>query len=185
MKKQILNLAMLFLPFITMAQNLTVEDCYEKARNNYPLIKQYGLIEKSSDYNISNANKAYLPQLNLTARATYQSDVTHLPISLPGLTIPELTKEQYQAVLEASQLIWDGGLISAQKKSIKATTETEKQKLEVDLHALNDRVNQIYFGILLINEQIILNEILQNELKVNLERLNALKQNGLDRKSVV
>ena len=170
------------------AQALTIETCKEKAKTNYPLIKQYGLIEQTGQYNISNANKGYLPQLSFSAKATYQSEVTQIPailgqtlseIAKKTITFPSLGKDQYQAVLEADQLIWDGGVISAQKKITSAGTEVEKRKLEVDLFALNDRVNQLYFGILLMNEQIKQNDILINELNVDMNRIVAYKQNGV------
>jgi len=172
-------LLMLLFPLFGFSQTLTLETCQEKAKANYPLVKQYGLIEQTAQYNISNANKGYLPQLTLSARATYQSQVTKLPITLPGVVIPELTKDQYQAVLEASQLIWDGGMISAQNKITNAGTEVEKKKLEVDLYSLNERVNQLYFGILLLSEQLKQNAILENELQVNYDRIKAFMQNGV------
>lgn len=184
MKKYILIGLLAFASQLSLnSQSLTIEICQEKARANYPLVKQYGLIEQTAQYNISNANKGYLPQLTLSAKGTYQSQVTKLPITLPGVVIPELSKDQYQAVLEASQLIWDGGVISAQKKITNANTEVEKQKLEVDLFALNERVNQLFFGILLINEQIIQTEILENELLTNYNRVYAYKQNGVANQS--
>jgi len=164
------------------AQSLTIETCQEKAKANYPLVKQYGLIEQTSQFNISNANKGYLPQLSLSAKATYQSAVTQIPAVLGqklGVALPSLAKDQYQAVLEASQVIWDGGVISSQKKSTYAGTEVEKQKLEVDLYALKDRVNQLFFGLLLLNEQLKQNDILKNDLVTNYNRLDAYKQNGI------
>lgn len=164
------------------AQLLTVETCHEKARTNYPLVKQYSLIEQTASYNISNANKAYLPQLSLSARATYQSDVTELPEALSqrlGISLPGLSKDQYQAVVEANQLIWDGGVISAQKKITDAGSKVEKKKLDVDLYVLNDRVNQLYFGILLLTEQLKQINILQQELQTNYNRIKAFKQNGV------
>ncbi|MDD4991120.1 MAG: TolC family protein [Paludibacter sp.] len=173
-------------------QNLTVETCQEKAKANYPLVKQYGLIEQTAQYTISNANKGYLPQLALSVKATYQSDVTKIPSAL-GDAISSLThkpfsfaslpQDQYQAVLEASQLIWDGGIISSQNKITKAGVEVEKQKLEVDLYTLKDRVNQLFFGILLLNEQFKQNEILKKDLQTNYERLSAYKQNGVAQQS--
>ena len=168
------------------AQGLSIETCQEKAKANYPMIKQYGLIEQTAQYNISNANKGYLPQLSLTARGTYQSAVTSIPAVLGqklGVSLPSLAKDQYQAVLEASQVIWDGGVISSQKKMTNAGTEVEKQKLEVDLYALKDRVNQLFFGILLLNEQLRQNDILKNDLLTNYNRLDAYKQNGIANQS--
>jgi len=172
----------------TSAQSLTIESCQEEAKSNYPLVKQYGFIEQTTQYNISNANKAYLPQLSLSAKATYQSDVTEIPASLGQIltqvsgrpvSFERMSKDQYQAVAEANQLLWDGGVISAQKQITKAGAEVEKKKLDVDLFALNERINQLYFGILLLNEQLEQNNILLNELETNYNRINAYKQNGI------
>lgn len=194
MRRLLLNCVFLFVPFFVIGQPLTLDSCRQKAHANYPLLKQYGLIEKTADYNLSNANKAYLPQLNFAVKATYQSDVTEIPASLgqaisqltgKPFSFPSLSKDQYQAVLEVNQLIWDGGLTSAQKKGIKASTEAEKQKLEVDLYALNDRINNLYFGIMLINEQLKQNNTLQDELSVNNSKIEALKQNGVAQQSDV
>lgn len=176
MRKLISGLFLLILPIIVSAQGLTVETCQEKAKANYPLVKQYGLIEQSAQYNISNANKGYLPQLSFSARGAYQSDV--ISINLNGMHLAQ-DKDQYQAVLEANQVIWDGGVISAQKKITNAGAKVEKQKLEVDLFALNERVNQLFFGLLLLNEQLIQNDLLRNELQTNYQRVSAYKQNGV------
>ncbi|MDD4032709.1 MAG: TolC family protein, partial [Bacteroidales bacterium] len=116
---------------------LTLEACQEKARLNYPLIKQYGLIEEAEEYNLSNASRGYLPQISLSAKVTYQSEVTEIPVSMPG--VEGLNKGQYQAVAEVNQILWDGGVIQAQKKLTKTSTEVDKQKTEVDLFALRDR----------------------------------------------
>jgi len=182
MKKYFLFGLLLFGPLNLNAQGLSVETCQEKARANYPQVKQYGLIEQTTQFNISNANKGYLPQLSLSARGTYQSQVTELPKGLP-ISLPGLSKDQYQAVLEASQVIWDGGVIKAQKRINNAGSEVEKQKLDVDLFTLNDRVNQLFFGILLLNEQIVQNDILQNELLTNFQRISAYMQNGVANQS--
>lgn len=189
MKKQILFILLAIVGSLSLnAQSLTIETCQEKAKANYPLVKQYGLIEQTAQYNISNANKGYLPQLTLSAKATYQSAVTEIPSSLGDVlskltgkpfSFPSLAKDQYQAVLEASQLIWDGGVISSQKKITNAGTLVEKQKLEVDLYALNDRVNQLFFGILLLDQQLNQNTILKNDLTVNYNKVSALIKNGI------
>jgi outer membrane protein TolC len=179
MKRLSLRITLLFVPLLTMSQNITLDICQQKARELYPLTKQYGLIEKTSEYNIANANKAWLPQVNFTAKATYQSETTKLPISIPNVIIPELTKDQYNAALDVSQTIWDGGVVKAQKNIIKAQAESEKQKLEVDLYMLKERVNQLYFGILLLNEQLQQLTLIKTDLQANYEKVIALKQNGI------
>jgi len=177
MRKQILFILLSFACQMGMnGQLLNIEICQEKARANYPLVKQYKLIEQTADYNLSNANKGYLPQLTLSAKGTLQSDAISITIAGNKMT---QDKDQYQAVLEANQIIWDGGVIKAQKQINTAGSEIEKQKVEVDLFAINERVNQLYFGILLLKEQLKQNEILQNELLVNYNRVEAYKQNGV------
>lgn len=162
---------------------LTLEQCQEKARNNYPLIKRASLIDQTANYNLENAAKAYLPQVSFSAKATYQSDVTEIPIKMPNLTIEGLTKDQYQAVAEVNQVIWDGGAVKAQQQVTKANAEAEKQKLETDLYALRERVNQLFFGILLIDEQLKQNDLLQKELQTNLDKITAYKNNGVANQS--
>ena len=133
---------------------LTLEECYRKARENYPLVKQYGLIEKTKDYNVANAGKGYLPQVAFSAQATYQSDVTEIPIDfdidfeqigLAGIDIPTLDKAQYGATLEVSQTLWDGGAIRSEQENARAQADVELRDLDVNLYALHERVNQLYF----------------------------------------
>jgi outer membrane protein TolC len=167
-----------FFTLSTASAQLTLDVCQEKARQNYPQIKQLDLIAKSVDYNISNANKAWLPQLSFSARATYQSEAISINLPVIGLDIA-LPKDQYQAVIEASQIVWDGGVTSSQKKIVKANAAVEKEKVEVELYALKDRVNQLFFGILLIKEQLMLNQTLQEELQSNFDRVSAFVTNGV------
>lgn len=166
----------------TKAQ-ISIEECYINFRSNYPLIKQYGLIEKTGNYNIENASKAYLPQFSITAKATYQSEVIELPVNLPGIQFDGLSRDQYQAVAEVNQIIWDGGSTKAVNQINKATTEVEKQKLENELFAIKERINQLYFGILLINEQIAQNKILQTDIENNYKRIEAGIENGVANKN--
>ena len=158
---------------------LTLDDCQKKARENYPIIKRYDLIERSKQYNLSNAAKAYLPQLQVNAKATYQSDVVSLPIRLPGITIPSIPKDQYQAVVDLSQVVWDGGAIHSQKQVIQANSEVENRQLDVDMYALADRVNQMYFGILLFNNRLEQNRVFQEDLERNRKMVADYLANGV------
>lgn len=166
------------------AAQLTIEECYAKARDNYPAVKQYGLIAKTEAYNISNAAKGYLPQLALSAQATYQSDVTKLPfddglLAPLGIDIPTLGKDQYKVTLDMSQTIWDGGGTRARKKAIRAGAEAERRRADVSLYSLRARVNQLFFGILLIEAQIEQSRLLQDELQRNCNRVKAYIDGGV------
>jgi outer membrane protein TolC len=166
---------------------ITIEDCYEKARTNYPLIKRYDLIEQAREYNLSNISKAWLPQVALAAKASYQSEVTKIPIDfsqvpipqLSAMEIPELSKDQYGATLEISQTLWDGGVSGAKRQGIRAKSDVEKQEVEVSLYALRERVNQLFFGILLCDAMMEQNRLFQSELQNNYERVSNLMNGGL------
>ena len=166
---------------------LSIEECYEKARANYPLIKQYGLIEQARDYNLSNAAKSLLPQIQLSAKASYQSEVTKIPIdfsqaSIPQLAdmkIPELSRDQYGATIDITQTLWDGGVTEAKRKIIEANANAEKADLEVNLYAVKERVNQLFFGILMCDAMLEQNQLFQDELHRNFEKISSLMKGGL------
>lgn len=179
MKHLILKIGFILLPLSGFGQSLTLDECHLKSRENYPLTKQYGLIEKTTEYNLANASKAWLPQLNLTGKVTYQSEAIKITLPPPINRTMEQSKEQYGVALDVTQTVWDGGMVRAQKNTLKAQAEAEKQKLEVDLYALKERVNQLYFGILLLNEQVTQLKIVKTDLQSNYERLVSLKNNGL------
>lgn len=184
MKRKLLILSLLFSSWLTGFAQVTIEDCYQKAQANYPFIKQYGLIEKTATYNLSNASKGYLPQVLFSAKATYQSEVTEIPFDLSnlgiqGVSIPTLNKDQYGATLDINQTIWDGGAIKAQKDAIRTAADVDKNSVEVSIYAINERVNQLFFGILLIDEQLRQNQLLQDELQINYRKIQSYVQNGI------
>ena len=169
-----------FLLFVSgINAQITLEECQRKTQENYPLVHQYGLVEKTKEYNLENAAKGYLPQFALSAKASYQSEVTEIPVKLPGVDLKGLPKDQYQVMLELQQKIWDGGGIRTQKKQTTAEAEIEKEKLNVDMYALNSRVNDLYFGILLLDEQLKQNALLQDELERNYRQITAYVENGI------
>ena len=168
---------------LVSSQVITLDEIQKKAESNYPAVAQYGIIEKTKDFSISNANRAFLPQGTLSAQATWQSDVTHididLPEGMPPLEIPVPDQDQYRVVAELNQLIWDGGNVSAQKKSLKANAELEKKQLETEIYALRERVNNLYFGILLMKGNLQQQEILESELQRNYKNVQTYVQNGV------
>ncbi|GAA3928613.1 transporter [Chitinophaga oryziterrae] len=153
---------------------LTLDRCYELATKNYPLIKQRELISRSGAYSVENAGKGYLPQLSFSGQATYQSDVVHFP--LPGL--PQLSKDQYKVQAEISQTLYDGGSIHYQKELSKAATATQEQQLEVNLYAVKDRVSQLFFGILLSEEQLRQNDLRRTDIESGIHKMQGAVDNG-------
>ena len=182
MKRTILSFSFVLAAMLAHAQ-LTLEGCQHSAQTNYPLVRQHGLIEKAREYNLENAGKGYLPQFTLSGKATYQSDVTKLPVDVPGIDIKSMPKDQYQVMLEVSQNIWDGGDIRSKKQLTRATSEIDRGKQEVDMYALNDRVNQLYFGILLLDEQLKQNQLLQEDLGRTHQQVSNYIANGIANQS--
>lgn len=164
---------------------VTLEQCRARAQACYPLAKQRGLVERAMELSVSNLNRGYLPQVSLAVKASYQSDVTQIPIdfskipSMGGVNIPSLSKDQYGATLDVTQTVWDGGAISAQKKTARASSAVEARQVEADLYALNEKVNQLYFGILLADEQLRQSALLADELQRGYGRTASYIANGL------
>ncbi|MDR2122174.1 MAG: TolC family protein [Flavobacteriaceae bacterium] len=165
-------------------QVLTLEECHEKARENYPLIRQHSLLEISENYTLDNIFKVYLPQVSLNGQASYQTDVTQInmkgtfPIDISQF-IETMNKDQYKIYAQVEQLLWDGGQSRARAKTVKAATEIEKQQIEVSLHAIKDKINQLYFGILSINEQLKQLDILDSDLQANKDLAQSMLKNGV------
>ncbi|MCB0540545.1 MAG: TolC family protein, partial [Bacteroidetes bacterium] len=183
--KNIKNIAVILFLFLNInivsAQNtvLYLDSCYAMANRNYPLISQFNLLEKSKEYSIDNANKGYLPQLGIYGQATYQSEVTQVQIPLPNVDIPKISKDQYKLYGEVVQPITDLFNLKNQKEVIKANYQVEEQKIEVELYKLHERINNLFFGILLIdaqNEQV---NLLIKDIKVGINKLNAAIENGV------
>lgn len=174
--------------FCVAQTRITIEDCYSKARENYPLIRKLGLVEKTKDYNVKNLNKGYLPQLMFSSKVTYQSDVTKIPIDLEaiglqGVEIPHLSQDQYGITLDLNQTIWDGGSIKSAKNAVKSSYEVERNNIEVNLYSVNERINQIYFGILLADAQIEQNRLLKIFLTNSYEQVESYVKNGIANQS--
>ena len=186
--KNTLLLSWLFASVGLSAQTLKIDDCYRMAREIFPLVKQYELIEKTKEFSIENAQKAYLPQIGVYAQATYQSEVTKIPLDFEALkpilgnnvpTIPEISKDQYKFYGDISYSLT--GLVTNKNQSdlVKANAEVEKQKLEVELYKLRERINSLFFGILLIDEQITQTELVKKDIQSGIERAEVAVKNGV------
>lgn len=183
MKRFLLLIISTLTAFSGLLAQLSIEDCYQMAQENYPLLKQYDLIAKTRDYNVANANKGYLPQLKISAKASYQSEVTKIPFDMPGLDIPTLDKDQYSAQINLEQVIWDGGIISSHKEISKSQAEVNQKQLDVEMYAIKERINQIYFGILLLDAQLDQLTLYSKELDRNYNNINSYIANGLANQS--
>lgn len=164
--------------FAQPAAVLTIDSCYARAQRNYPLIKQYDLIGKTKDYTISNANKAWLPQLSITGIGAYI--ISGLPtISIPYSQPVEKKDLQFIGIGQLNQTIWDGGATHTQKEVAKASAAAEKASVDVAMFEIRERINQLFFGILVIDSQLEQLDILIANLTRSLNSAKLTSENGL------
>ena len=182
MNKRKIMLSLVMLPTAIMAQ--TLEECQQAAERNYPLIKQYGLIEKTTQLTVANIQKGWLPQVSASAQATYQSDVMSWPDQMKtmmtgmGIDMKGLTKDQYRVGIDVNQTLFDGGVISSQKAIARQQGKVQEAQTEVQLYKVRKRVNEMYFSLLMLDEQIVLNHDMQELLAGNERKLQAMMKSG-------
>ena len=182
MKKKILVLALSLVGLPTWGQ--TLEECWKAAEENYPLIRQYDLIEKTTHLTVANIQKGWLPQLTASAQATYQSDVTAWPDDMKtmmagmGTDMKGLKKDQYRVGIDVQQTVYDGGAISSQQLIAQEQGKVKEAETGVTLYQVRRRVNDMYFALLMLDEQMLLNRDLQTLLAGNERKLEAMVKGG-------
>ena len=168
----------------TMVQAQTLEECQQAAERNYPLIHQYGLISQTTNLTVANIGKGWLPQVSFSAQATYQSDVAAWPEQIQavyqqmGINLKGLQKDQYRVGIDVQQTVYDGGAINSQKEMTRRKGELEEAQTDVSLYQVRRRVNDMYFGLLLLDRQIELNKDLQALLTTNEQKFASMVEHG-------
>lgn len=179
--RRLITILLLF-PVITQAQEikaLSLEQAYDLAQQNYPLIKQRDLLKQTANISVDNLSKGFLPQFSLSGQATYQSDVTQVKIPIPGVALTPLSKDQYKVLADVNQLIYDGGIIKQQKNIQQLNEAAEQQKVEVELYKLKERINQVYLGVLFLDEQVKQVELVKDDLNSGIKKTEAQVKNGV------
>jgi outer membrane protein TolC len=170
------------LPLSMQAQ--TLQECQEAAEHNYPLIRQYDLIGKTTQLTVENIGKGWLPQVSASAQATLQSDVASWPEQMQslyqqmGLNMKGLKKDQYRIGIDVNQTVYDGGVIRSQKEIAQRQGAIEEAQTEVTMYQVRSRVNEMYFALLLLDEQITLNADLQELLSSSEKKLESMFKHG-------
>ena len=182
MKKEIISFALIMMATAIQAQ--TLEECQLAAEKNYPMIKQYDLISQTTQLTVKNIMKGWLPQIAIAAQATYQSDVTSWPESMKatlqqlGINMKGLSKDQYKVGIDLQQSIYDGGTISSMRSIARQEEKVQKAQVETNLYQVRKRVNEMYFSLLLLNEQIKLNDDVKALLLSSEKKLASMLKGG-------
>ncbi|MBN8864457.1 MAG: TolC family protein [Sphingobacteriales bacterium] len=167
------------------SQELTLDSAWQLARSHYPVLRDKLLIQKTAQLTLSNLQKGFLPQFTLSGQATYQSDVTRVPVSLPGFQIESPAKDQYKVLADVNQLLYDGGQIKQQKLVQAQSARVEEEKVEVELHQLHDRINQVYLGILYLDQQLRQVDLVKADIQSGINRVQAQLEEGVAFRSSV
>lgn len=168
----------------SVAQAQTLEECQQAAEKNYPVIKQYGLIAQTTELTVKNIQKGWLPQITASAQATYQSDVVSWPENMQrmyqqmGLDMKGLTKDQYKIGVDLQQVIYDGGAIGSQRSIARQKGKVQEAQTDANLYQVRKRVNEMYFSLLLLDEQIRLNDDVKALLLSSEKKLAAMVKGG-------
>lgn len=177
-KKKCFLVLFLFLSATSGAQ-VSLEQCYDSARVNYPLIRQQKLLEATRQFTLENIKKAFVPQVSLSARASWQSDVTEIPFQVPGVRIDGMEQDQYQFLLELKQQVYDGGMVRARKDLQQAATDADLRQMEVDMYALRQRIDGVYFGVLLHTAKLKQMQLLTDQLQKSRQLVDAFLKRGV------
>ena len=168
----------------SVVQAQTLEECQQAAEKNYPIIKQYGLIAQTTGLTVKNIQKGWLPQITASAQTTYQSDVVSWPENMQrmyqqiGLNMKGLSKDQYKIGVDLQQVIYDGGAIGSQRTIARQEGKVQEAQTEANLYQVRKRVNEMYFSLLLLDEQIKLNDDVKALLLSNEKKLAAMVKGG-------
>lgn len=184
MKQRTVAILLYILSSLCVGAQTTIEECVRLAQDNYPIIKKYELMNVTKEIDLSEINKSWLPRICIYGQATGQNIVPSFPKSLTGVLeqmgqdVKGLGKIQYKAGVDVSQTIWDGGASGVRRDIARAQETTRNAALDVELYAVRERVENLYFAILLTEEQIAQNQVAYKLLMSNLEKIRAMLRNG-------
>ncbi len=186
--KRILSI-LIVIGFNVLINAQSLDECIKLAKEHYPEIRQYDLITQTEQYNFSNAARSWIPQVTLSGQATYQSATPTYPKALNsilqanGVDMVGIRNDQYKIGIDINQKIWDGGQSKANRAIVETEAAEQRSRIEVTLYDLESRINDIYFGILLIDERIAQTNTLIEVLESNLNRMQVYYMNGVAKQS--
>lgn len=184
--KTFMSLILPLFPLVLTAQQnqaLSLEEAFQLAKQNYPLIHQKDLIQQSEKLSLQNLNSNFLPQLSLSGQATYQSDVTKVDVPIPGVSIPSQSKDQYKVIGEVDQLFYDGGITKGQKNIQQLNSNVEQNKLAVELYNFKARINQLYFSILYQDQLLAQTDLVSKDILAGIDKVKPQVENGVSLRS--
>lgn len=180
--RKITYIFLCMLPLMAQAQLITLEECKRKAHDNYPAVRQYDLISLSREYTLENARKAWLPRISVSATATAFTDVLEASPAMQQMG-PDMKNRMAAGSILINQNLYDGGQVKAQKEVVSTQAEVENQQLRVSLYELNQRIEQLYFGILTLDGRLKQTQLLQSDLGIARKGIESMMRGGVANQS--
>ena len=176
MTRKFFLLAMILLPIAVHA--LSLNEARSMACDNYPAIRQYRMIEQSRDFTLDNVMKGWLPQVSISVGAYGFTDILRSDQRMEQIGM-DMNNFMANASVMIKQSVYDGGQIAARKKVVWAESQVQKQHLDVSMYAINEQVDQLFFGILLLDEQLEQNALLQKDLATSEQTIRSMMAGGI------
>ena len=184
MKTILLTLMFAAMGLTLAAQDVTLDECIKKAHDNYPLIKKYELIERTAAIDLSDISKSWLPQIGVYAQSTVQNKVPNFPddmrsmLSASGIDLKGMREDQYKVGVDVNQTVWDGGKTKADRDVAQSDAQVKKAATDVNLYAVRERVQDLYFAVLLTEAQVEQTRLTAKLLQKNLDKFRSMLAHG-------
>ncbi len=148
----------LVMPIILTAQTddrkISLEELVKKAVHSNALRQQADLLEQKRDIQLRKWDKSRWPDIEWNTQGTYQSDNIKFSFPVPQLEPIELPLYKFQSTLESRYALYDGGMVSALKEQTVQQSSVDRAALDVSLFSLQDKVVELYFGIMKLSRQV-------------------------------
>jgi len=175
----VITLAVALLLAPVPQDSLTLSWVHARALAADPRSTQAEQLASASSERSAVLRSARLPQLAFRAQATHQSDVTR--VELPGATItpPAPPRDRWQAIVQADQLLYDGGMTDGKVALESARLVEQQAGVRVAQYALRAEAEAAFFGAWLLQERLAELDAVTDDLTARLTEVRARVHEGI------
>lgn len=164
-------------PVIKAQNSISLNDLYEKISVDYPSAKKQEIEAKIATINEQIAGANLYPELIISGRASYQSEVTEFQAG--AISPPAISKDQYNISLGLNQVLFDGGRTRSLSELAKISGEISQANLEVEIWNVRRQLDEVYFNTILLQKQLETTNVLLKDLNEQLELVRSRVKNGV------
>jgi multidrug efflux pump len=184
MRARLAVAASAMMAFLPSARAMDLMGAYDRAREADVSIRAAGEALLAGREKAVQARSLYLPRAQLTASSTYIRDRSELPPAFAAFAGEVTSGAVYGAKVEASQPIYRPQYW-AEAKQLREQAGLAEIDYRQSSHDLIDRVTQVYFGVLLAEENLAVTQAQKAAVAGQLERSRARFEVGKARSTDV